>query len=179
MAHVTDEQIQAIPGWFHWLDVSVFRLLLSESGTTGGDLAELGVYKGKSAVLIGAYLQAGETLTVIDLFGGQAPDTENLRENAEQYPRLTREPFENTYRAVHGALPVVLEDYSATIADHASNKEHRFVHIDASHLYEHVVADIAAAKALLKPDGIVVLDDYRNEHTPGVAAAAWEAVFAD
>jgi hypothetical protein len=52
----------------------------------------------------------------------------------------------------------------------------RFVHIDASHLYEHVRDDIGAARELLLPEGIVVLDDFRSEHTPGVSVATWEAV---
>jgi hypothetical protein len=52
----------------------------------------------------------------------------------------------------------------------------RFVHIDASHLYEHVHGDIGAAQDILLPGGIVVLDDFRSEHTPGVSVAAWEAV---
>jgi len=52
----------------------------------------------------------------------------------------------------------------------------RFVHIDASHLYEHVHGDIGAAHDILLPGGIVVLDDFRSEHTPGVSVAAWEAV---
>ncbi|MFB9372187.1 class I SAM-dependent methyltransferase, partial [Kitasatospora albolonga] len=53
----------------------------------------------------------------------------------------------------------------------------RFVHVDASHLYEHVAGDIQVARAALAPDGLLVLDDYRSEHCPGVGAAIWEAVF--
>lgn len=36
--------------------------------------------------------------------------------------------------------------------------------------------DIGAARDLLLPEGVVVLDDFRSEHTPGVSIAAWEAV---
>jgi hypothetical protein len=50
------------------------------------------------------------------------------------------------------------------------------VHIDASHLYEHVREDIAAARQLLGPDGVVVFGDIRTAHAPGVAAAVWEEV---
>lgn len=52
----------------------------------------------------------------------------------------------------------------------------RFVHIDASHLYEHVRDDIGAVREILLPGGLVVLDDFRSEHTPGVSVAVWEAV---
>ena len=61
---------------------------------------------------------------------------------------------------------------------HVSATSCRFAHIDRSHLYEHVRADIEGAADLLLPNGIVALDDYRSEHTPGVAAATWEAVTA-
>ena len=52
----------------------------------------------------------------------------------------------------------------------------RFAHIDASHLYEHVHGDILAVRELLTGHGVVVMDDYRAEHCPGVAAATWQAV---
>jgi hypothetical protein len=162
------------------MDVAAFRLLLDETAVhlSGGDLAEMGVYQGRSAVLLGSYLQSGEVLTVIDLFGVEPGDAANCRENREQYAELTRKQFEDAYRAIHGVLPVVVQDFSSAITDRASHGTHRFVHIDASHLYEHVVGDIAAARTLLKTDGVVVLDDYQSGHTPGVAAAAWQAVSA-
>jgi predicted O-methyltransferase YrrM len=178
MKTVTNAQVMAVPGWFGGMDVEAFRSLLAESAAwgSGGDLAELGVYHGKSAVLIGSYLAPGEIFTVIDLFGANAEGAANSRENTEQYLNLTRTQFETAYEGIHGELPVVVQGLSSAITDHASHGTHRFVHIDASHLYENVVQDLAAARTLLKPDGVVVLDDYRTEHTPGVAAAAWQAV---
>jgi hypothetical protein len=52
----------------------------------------------------------------------------------------------------------------------------RLVHLDGSHAYADVAADIDLAVSLLAPGGVVVLDDYRAPHTPGVALATWEAV---
>ena len=52
----------------------------------------------------------------------------------------------------------------------------RFIHVDASHVYSIVRQDIRTAKLLLKETGIVVFDDYRSIHTPGVAAAIWQEV---
>jgi predicted O-methyltransferase YrrM len=180
MTIVTDAQIAAIPGWLQRIDVAAFRVLLPETAAhlSGGDLAEMGVYQGKSAVLLGSYLQQDEILTVIDLFGADAGDAANSRENGEQYADLTRKQFEGAYKAVHGVLPLVVQDFSSAITEHANHGSHRFVHIDASHLYEHVVGDLAAARTLLKPDGVVVIDDYQSRHTPGVAAAAWQAMSA-
>lgn len=176
MLPITDADIDAIPGWFNKLDRDVFGVLLEASKPLGGDLAELGVYFGSSAVLVGSALQPGETFTVVDLFEDDAADAANAAEKAFYHSSLTRVAFEQTYRGLLGTLPVIVQGPSETIVDHARHGTHRFVHIDASHQFEHVVADIAAAKALLKPDGILVLDDIRHEEYPGVAAAAWQSV---
>ena len=169
------KQLEEIPGWFKRMDMEMFRLLLdaTEEKLGGGDLAELGVYLGKSAALIGCSLQPGETFTVIDLFSEPAPSEDNQSENEEQYAELSQEAFEGYYRAIHDELPVVVRAPSQQIVDHAGHGTHRFVHIDASHLYEHVMADIDAVRTLLKPGGVVVFDDYRTLHAPGVAAAIW------
>jgi hypothetical protein len=53
------------------------------------------------------------------------------------------------------------------------------IHIDGSHRYEDVRSDINLVPSLLLEEGIVVLDDYRALHTPGVSAAIWEAVVND
>ena len=175
------KQLEEIPGWFRRMDMELFRLLLdsTEEHLGGGDLAELGAYLGKSAALMGCALQPGETFTVIDLFSAEAPSDDNQSENEEQYPELSQEAFEGYYRTIHDELPVVVRAPSQEIVDHAAHGTHRFVHIDASHLYEHVVADIAAARKLLKPGGVVVFDDYRAPHTPGVAAAVWRETTND
>ena len=174
-------EIDEIPGWFQRMDMEVFRQLLEQTGSRlgGGDLAELGAYLGKSASLIGWGQQPGETFTVIDLFEQEATAEENRTENQNQYSELSQEAFEKYYLTVHDTLPVVVRGPSATIVDHAAHGTHRFVHIDASHLYEHVVEDIKAARTLLKPGGVVVFDDFRAPHTPGVAAAVWRATTQD
>jgi len=174
-------RIEPIPGWFLRVDMVVFDQLLraTHERLGGGDLAELGVYLGKSAALIGWHQQPGETFTVIDLFEDEASEEHNAQENAASYSDLSQRAFEKHYLSVHDTLPVVVRGPSSSIVDHAGHGTHRFVHIDASHLYEHVVEDIAAARKLLKPGGVVVFDDYRAPHTPGVAAAVWQAVSDD
>jgi hypothetical protein len=93
------------------------------------------------------------------------------------YATLDRQKFEQNYLALFAELPVVVQAPSSTIVDHVKPGSARFVHIDASHLYEHVAVDVDSAQKMLIPDGVVAFDDYRSTHTPGVAAAVWEAVF--
>ncbi|MER6567056.1 class I SAM-dependent methyltransferase [Streptomyces sp. NPDC001093] len=171
-------RLDDVPGWFPVLDQLLFDWFLNRQETTGmrGDLLEVGVYMGKSAIFTGRHRQPGERYTVCDLFEGDAPDDANRAESAKSYGALTRRVFEDNYLSFHDELPRVLQGPSSLVPGEVEPDSCRFVHIDASHLYEHVHGDIGAARDLLLPDGIVVLDDFRSEHTPGVSIATWEAV---
>jgi hypothetical protein len=166
-----------IPGWFFELDQRLFTHFLAEDAVVPrGDLVELGTYMGKSAALMGQFLHPGETFTVLDLFGATPGDEQNAVENARSYSQLTRDRFEQYYLSVNAELPVIVQDFSSAIVDHVKPGSARFVHVDASHLYQHVAVDVESARQILLPDGVAAFDDYRSEHTPGVAAAVWEAV---
>jgi hypothetical protein len=167
------DRLDEVEGWFFPADRFVFDWLLRQGR---GDLLELGVYKGKSAIFIGAYAAEGERFTVCDLFDSHAPDESTTAEMRVYYPTLTRQAFEANYLRFHTALPEVVQGPSSVITSHVEAGSCRFAHIDASHLYAHVHGDVTAARELLAPDGVVSLDDYRSPHTPGVAAATWEAV---
>ncbi|MGW7540588.1 class I SAM-dependent methyltransferase [Streptomyces sp. NPDC054770] len=171
-------RLDDVPGWFPVLDQVLFDWFLNrqEASGTRGDLLEVGVYMGKSAIFTGRHLRPGESFTVCDLFEGDAPDDANRAESTKSYAKLTRRRFEENYLAFHDELPRVLQGPSSVVPGEVAPGSCRFVHVDASHLYEHVHGDIAAARELLLPDGIVVLDDFRSEHTPGVSIATWEAV---
>lgn len=175
---INGESLDSIPGWFWPVDVQLFQWFLEDQNSRriSGDLVELGTYYGKSAVLIGSHVQPGEKFTVIDLYETPAGDEANRGENADQYGGLTRAAFEANYLRFHAVLPNVVQGVSSEIRDHVEPGSVRFSHIDASHHYEHVRDDAEAARTYLMPDGVVVFDDYRSPHTPGTAAAVWEAV---
>ncbi len=170
-----------VPGWFNADDQALFRVLLSWQSETQrpGDVVELGVYLGKSAILLGELLAPGETLTVCDLFGAPPPGTGHDSEKPRSFESLERSEFERFYLSFHARLPVVIAAPTSEILEHVEPGSARFVHVDASHLYEHAAADAAASHTMLRSDGIVVFDDFRSAHTPGVALAVWEAVLRD
>ncbi|WP_327087617.1 class I SAM-dependent methyltransferase [Nonomuraea sp. NBC_01738] len=161
------------------IDQWLFDWLLTRQNLAGhqGGLLELGVFQGKSAIVLGRHLRPGQRFTVCDLFESPAQTAANAGEMERWYPELTRSVFEANYLAFHDSLPQVVQGPSGSIRDHLAPGSCRFVHIDASHLYDHVSEDLRSAATLLGPDGVVVLDDYRAEHAPGVGAAIWEAVF--
>ncbi|GAA2842118.1 class I SAM-dependent methyltransferase [Nonomuraea rubra] len=167
--------LERIPGWFWPTDQRLFEWFLSNEDVSG-DVLEMGTYLGKSAVLIGGHVRRGETFTVCDLFESDAPDADNDAETTRSYSSLTRDRFERNYLSVHDALPEIVHGPTSVILDHVKADTCRFVHVDASHLYTHVKGDVLAARTVLREGGIVAFDDYRSEHTPGVALAVWEAV---
>ncbi|MFJ9839405.1 class I SAM-dependent methyltransferase [Kitasatospora sp. NPDC101155] len=173
--------LEDVPGWFWDHDRHSFDWFLGRQEKKGvtGDLLEMGAYLGRSAIVIGEHLQPGETFTVCDLFDSDAPDNENSEEMAVSYRKtLTRSAFESNYLSFHDELPEIIQAPTSVLAGgRIPAGAFRFIHIDASHLYEHVVGDLQVARIALQPKGVVVLDDYRSQHTPGVAAATWEAVF--
>ncbi|WP_328583302.1 class I SAM-dependent methyltransferase [Streptomyces sp. NBC_00370] len=172
------QKLDDVSGWFAPLDQTLFATLLTRQERLGerGDLLEMGVFMGKSAIFLGRQLRDGEKFTVCDLFESDAPDKANNAETGKSYPTLTRDAFESNYLSFHDELPRVLHAPTSVVPAEVEPKSCRFVHVDASHLYEHVYGDIGAAQDALLLDGIVVLDDFRSEHTPGVSVAAWEAV---
>lgn len=167
-----------VPGWFPVSDQAAFTWLLEWQSATqpAGDLAELGVFKGKSAVHLGRYLQPGESFTVIDLFEDVTGEESIPASEKNPYRTLTQSEFERNYLDFHDELPLVLRGLSVAIREHVAPDTCRFVHVDASHIYEHVRDDTVSARSLLRGDGIVCFDDFRSAHTPGTAAAVWEAV---
>lgn len=94
------------------------------------------------------------------------------------YATLTRQAFEANYRSFHDELPTVVQAVTAVLPDRVRPASCRFVHVDASHLYAHVHADVETSRLLAAPGAVVVFDDFRAEHCPGVAAAVWGAVDA-
>ena len=169
-----------IPGWFMPIDQAVFTWVLQFQNRTQppGGLVELGVFKGKSAVLIGNHLRAGEVFTACDLFDDitTAPEADAGEQRFFRTQSLTQAEFERNYLSFHKALPQIVRGPTGTITRHVAPGSARFVHIDAGHTYDLVREDTASARAMLREGGLVVFDDYRKSNTMGTGAAVWEAI---
>ncbi|MFF0428120.1 class I SAM-dependent methyltransferase [Streptomyces sp. NPDC004520] len=166
---LTSDRLDEVEGGFA-ADRFPFDWLLTHQREHGvrGDLLELGVYKGKSAISISYHISEGERFTVCDLFDAdEAPDSSTATETRVYYPTLTRRVFETNHLRFHRRLPTVVQGPSSEVTGHVAARSCRFAHIDASHLYHHVRADIAAVRELLTEDGVVALDDFRSPARPG------------
>lgn len=171
---------RSIPGWLSPIDARLFSSLLRRQSfeRTGGNLLEIGAYLGKTTCLLGQYLNAGEELTVVDLFGLPPARQDNDDECVRSYGHVARTQFEENCIQTLGWIPKVLQIDSAELGAIAGLQPQsmRFIHVDGSHLYHIASADLKSAASLISPQGWVVVDDYRAEHTPGTALAMWESV---
>jgi hypothetical protein len=167
-----------IPGWFSPFDAQVFAGIdqLQKNQGIHGDLLEIGVYHGRSAILLGYFGRPDERLVVCDVFSepGDLTSEEAAAERATYFAGLRQEAFERNYARFHRQLPVILAMPSAQLGDHLENGSIRFVHIDGGHTHEEVRQDIALSRRLLGKGGIAAFDDWSQPHLPGVGLAIWE-----
>jgi hypothetical protein len=171
--------MSTVPGWFSETDARLFVELSGRQRRQGiaGDLMEIGVYYGKSAILLGYLTGTDERLIVNDLFNDSADITPgNIEENQRWYDGFGRREFEQQYQRFHKDLPEMLLGTSTEIDREAMANRFRFVHVDGSHEYDIVREDIRSAETMLVGGGIVAFDDISTAHNPGSALAIWEAV---
>lgn len=172
------EKTKNIEGWFSIHDVIAFSSILAiqQEILTPGSLLEIGVYQGKSAILVGKFSKSGSDFEVCDIFQLESDDN-NKDEILRSYLNLQREIFEDNCKNNLGRVPIIHECKSMELRNRLKSEKYRFIHIDGSHLYEHVLSDIDLALEFLTPeDGVIVMDDFRSQHTLGVSLAIWEKI---
>jgi hypothetical protein len=173
------DEMESIPGWFTSLDGALMCAASDHQRAAGiaGDIVEIGVYHGRSAILFGFLLDAGERFIACDPFDADDGMTdENSRWNRRFYPGLTRASFERNYVHYHGALPVIAAVPSSGLGAVAGPASCRIVHVDGAHDYATVRDDARISRELSAPGGVAVFDDYCKPHLPGTAMAVWEQV---
>jgi len=121
---------------------------------------EFGVYKGKSATIIGFQIRPGERFVLVDV---------------ERY--ITDDTLQ--------ALPVPAEfvqcrseDFSSSFGDYRKlGGQVRFLHVDSSHAYRTTLGEMAMADELLSADGVLCLDDYSNLNYSQILPAVYKYLF--
>ncbi|ROO63267.1 methyltransferase family protein [Micromonospora sp. Llam0] len=174
---VCDPGRDDVEGWLYPTDAYLMGVIndLQTGHGFRGDIVEIGAYKGKSAILLGFFPAAGESLTVCDIFDSGAMVSDgNAQENAAFYPGLHQADFEKNYLRFHDRLPRVHVGPSEELGKVVAAGSCRLVHIDGGHTYEVARADMETARRALGSGGVVVVDDWSSAHIPGVAMALWE-----
>jgi hypothetical protein len=121
-----------------------------------GDMVELGVFRGKSAAVLAGRLSPDETLHLYDI----------------------ADYFDRPALAQTGArLSYNVGSTLALSKRRFSKHSIRFCHVDASHMFDPTIHEIALADFMLAPDGILCLDDYTNLNYSQILAATFKYLF--
>ncbi len=174
------EKVKRIDGWLSFDDAVSFYLLLKiqKDFSISGTVLEIGVYRGKSAIYIAQLLDPDERFFCCDIFEGETEILNSL-EIEESYPSLSRRSFEENFMENLGYLPDIFQLTSGVFWSELNDILFRMIHIDGSHLYEIVKNDLISATKFIQPStGIIVVDDFRAQHTVGVSLAVWETIIS-
>jgi SAM-dependent methyltransferase len=131
-----------------------------------GNLLEIGVFRGRTACLLGLMAAPGERLFGIDVFN----DARNIdhsgagAERAEFDSNIARWKLTERTDVIEG------DSMFLDFAQHGIGKV-RFAHIDGAHYVDAVCNDIIKAQQIMVPGGVVVVDDWHNNRFPGTNEA--------
>ncbi|HVE71902.1 MAG TPA: class I SAM-dependent methyltransferase [Thermoanaerobaculia bacterium] len=154
------DDTRGIEGWFFPVDAYLFGFIDEIQRREGieGNLFEIGVHHGKTAVFLARMRRGDETLGVCDVF-----DQQEL--NVDRSGEGNRAVFE---RNLHGHDVRVFAKLSSALTPDDTTTHCRFFHIDGGHRAEDVVNDLEVAAKALHTDGVVAVDDLFNPNWPGV-----------
>lgn len=165
-----------IPGWLSIVDAVVLEDLDASQQADGifGDIVEIGVYAGRSAVLLGHLRRDHERLWLCDTFDRPSDEPDHV--GTAFYRPVSVERFLATWDRHHRWRPEIVAGPSHELAARVEPGSARLVHVDGGHDFEIVARDLGVAAVSLRRGGVVVADDWRTAHSPGVGAAVWRAV---
>jgi hypothetical protein len=154
-----------VEGWFYDHDVITFWLIdfIQKEAGWLGDLCELGVYQGKSAIALGTMARADEWLLCFDAFLEVTQPT--VEANIHRFCPTMKD-----------RLRCIQQDLKAlqTPPPQVRSSSLRFLHLDAVHDHPSVLNDLRNFLPLLTPEAVIVLDDCFDPDWPGVPTAMTE-----
>jgi Methyltransferase domain len=163
--------LEGIEGW--GIDANLGRLFLylneyQRQSKIYGNLFEIGVHHGRSAVLLALMSSLGETAVFVDLFDRQD-------ENVDYSGSGNLQIFtSNLAKWAPGKATLILQENSLDLdffAVEELKEGVRFAHIDGAHYRAAVLNDILKTRSVLLDGGIVVVDDFMHTGFPGVNEA--------
>ncbi len=110
-------QKETVRGSLQDIDARIILAIeeLQRAAGVSGDLLEIGVSYGQSAILLGYCVQASERLVVCDTFEDtKGFGSENRAGHALPHQGLRRSEFEQNYRRFHLTLPDIIAGRSPT-----------------------------------------------------------------
>lgn len=164
------EDFEKIKGWFHRNYVSVYFCINSYQEKHGikGNLAEIGVYHGKSFIPLCCLCKTGELALAVDIFVSPQPDYKGVIGNYDIFLDNLRKYLPSKLDSIK-ILQVASEkctpqDYLNTVQG-----KMRIFSVDGRHTSEATEIDLRNAYNCLEKGGVIILDDYFHVRTPSVS----------
>lgn len=155
------DQTRHVEGWFFPVDAWLFAFVdeIQQRESISGNLFEIGVHHGKTALFLARIAREHELLGVCDVFERQDLNRDRSGEGS-------RELFLRNM----GDAPVrVFAKASSELTGDDTTTRCRFFHIDGGHRPEDVWNDLHLADQALLDEGVVAVDDVFNPSWPGVS----------
>ena len=158
---LTWEKVDAVSGWFGFHSYALWRSLLDLQKAAGvhGDLFEIGVWRGRSASVLAAYQEDGETFYLCDL----KVDDEAIRSAFEGVGAANRKVV---------AISAPSSELPARLDLRAMHQSVRWMHMDGEHTGPAVYGELELAHQIVHPDGLVVIDDFFSPRYPAKTTEA-------
>jgi hypothetical protein len=149
------EKVDAIPGWFGFHSYALWRSLLDfqRAENLRGDLFEIGVWQGRSAAVLASYCRDDETLHLCDL----KVDGEAVRAAFESVAAANRKVV---------AISAPSSELAGRLDLRALHQSVRWMHIDGEHTGAAVYGELELAHQIVRPEGLVVIDDFFSPRYP-------------
>jgi len=160
---------QSIEGWFFPIDAHLFATIdvLQKRMNVRGNLFEIGVHHGKTAIFLAHLASPDERLGVCDVF-----DQQEL--NVDHSGAGSRDLFEKNMRMhAHAVSLQVFAKPSSLLTTEDTTTTCRFFHIDGGHRPQDAYTDLETADRALLPQGVVAIDDVFNPNWPGVSEGVY------
>ncbi|HEX9985788.1 MAG TPA: class I SAM-dependent methyltransferase [Thermoanaerobaculia bacterium] len=167
-AGAVDDYLRAtrgVEGWFFPIDAYLFGVVdeIQKRERIEGDLFEIGVHHGKTAIFLSRAAGEGETVGVCDVFEQQSLNVDRSGEGSRE---LFLRHMQTHARVDHLR---VFAKLSSELTAEDTTARCRFFHIDGGHRAEDVLNDLRIAEQALLPAGVVAVDDLFNPNWPGVS----------
>ena len=174
------ENLHRIGGWLNQTTALTIieTLWLQERYGITGNLAEIGVFQGKSFLALAAGARVSETILALDIFDGTDIASERPDYDVAAYGQGNQAKFMANLTEFFPQAKVVTIVRSSTDL-RGREREFgmmglRFLSIDGGHTRQITVNDLQIADACLADDGVCCLDDVFNVHWTGVISGLFE-----
>ncbi len=155
-----------LDGWLAPESVASIVRLATQQG--GGDILEIGTYRGQSAAVLASLLRPNERLFISDLFESNHPggDPANMTLHPSPEELLKRDVAEIAGIRIDQIITIKGPSQNLTLPG-----PFRIVHVDGSHYFADARSDILWALDRLTSDGFIAIDDFTNPMWPEVDQA--------